>query len=76
MCEICKKYICPPSCPSYDGSSAEHGKRIAVCSICAESIYRDDRYFASSRVVLCARCYAREQRARVLGARPLKKLKI
>ena len=41
MCEICRKYRCPPNCPSYEGRSAEFGWRIAVreyggCAICEE----------------------------------------
>ena len=75
MCDICKKFICPPACPSYDGRSAEHGKRIAVCAICKEPIYLGDLYFASTKLILCSRCYAREQRARVLAARALKKIR-
>jgi hypothetical protein len=75
MCDICKKFICPPACPSYDGRSAEHGKRIADCAICKEPIYLGDLCFARTKLVLCSRGYAREQRARALAARPFKKLR-
>ena len=73
MCNICRKFICPPACPSYEGRSSERGLRVAVCRICGEFIYRGGGRFLNDRHPLCFDCYLRERRARALAARPLKK---
>ena len=38
MCRICRKYKCPPSCPEYDGESAERGVRIGYCALCGAAL--------------------------------------
>ena len=42
MCKICRKYKCPPSCPSYDGESAERGKRVGECALCGTTLCEYD----------------------------------
>ena len=59
MCEICRRFICPSSCPSYDGRSSEYGRRIGVCRRCGEDIYRGEAYFFGGRY-LCEKCRAKE----------------
>ena len=57
MCEICKRFICPPACPSYDGRSAEKGKRIAVCRVCGAELYADSDFFVKGATFLCKICH-------------------
>lgn len=60
MCEICKRFICPASCPSYEGRSSEYGRRIGVCRRCGEELYSEDgAYFLRGRY-LCRRCRSKE----------------
>ena len=56
MCRICGKYICPTSCPSYDGESAELGKRIAFCSLCGGSLREYDYVRFYYGKPYCAEC--------------------
>ena len=56
VCDICEKYICPPSCPSYKGDSAEFGKAVAICRKCGRYIYADDDYFRDKTGRTCSDC--------------------
>ena len=56
MCEICRRFICPPTCPSYEGRSAEYGRRRGVCRRCGEELYRSDEIFGG-RLCLCRSCF-------------------
>ena len=44
MCEICGQYFCYPSCPAYDGRSAELGKYLFRCAKCGERMFEADNY--------------------------------
>ncbi|MBE6531877.1 MAG: hypothetical protein E7679_07340 [Ruminococcaceae bacterium] len=57
MCRICGKYICPPSCPSYDGESAEMGKMIGRCSECGVRLCEYDDIVYSYGKPYCVDCY-------------------
>ena len=59
MCEICGGYFCYPSCPSYDGDSAELGKRLFWCSSCECAIHEADDYTVDGNDVYCAECARR-----------------
>lgn len=59
MCRICKRYRCPPNCPSYEGRSAEYGMRIGFCRVCGGEVYEEDR-IALGRSSLCLECAERE----------------
>lgn len=61
MCEICRKYRCPPSCPSYEGRSAEFGWRLAVCRICGRSLYEGDVIREYAGRAVCGECAEREE---------------
>lgn len=59
MCEICRKYRCPPNCPSYEGRSAEYGRRVGVCRLCGRSLYVGDAIRESGKGVACDKCAAK-----------------
>ena len=56
MCDICGGYFCYPSCPSYNGDSAEFGRRLFCCSQCGCSIYEADEYTVDEDNVYCEEC--------------------
>ena len=56
MCQICRKYKCPPSCPSYDGESAERGVRVAFCAACGSSLCEYDYIEYSYGKPYCCDC--------------------
>ena len=58
MCEICRRFICPSSCPSYEGRSSEYGRRIGVCRRCGGSVY-GEAYLFGGRYI-CSECRAKE----------------
>lgn len=63
MCGICGKFICPSSCPSFDGESAEYGKRIGYCAGCGISLceYEDIEYsYGKPYCSECATKYTEE----------------
>ncbi len=57
MCRICGKYICPPACPSYDGESAERGRRIGFCASCNRTLCEYDYIGYSNGKPYCLDCY-------------------
>ena len=69
MCRICGKFICPPPCPSYDGESAERGKKIAVCTACECSICEYDEIRFKYGFPYCLDCFneIREDTTQNLG---------
>lgn len=62
MCEICRKYRCPPNCPSYEGRSAEYGRRIAVCGACGRSLYEEDIIREYGGRAVCDECAEKAER--------------
>lgn len=56
MCEICRKYLCPPGCPSFVGRSAEFGRRLFRCAGCGANIYEDDDYVLDYGKPYCLEC--------------------
>lgn len=60
MCRICRRYRCPPNCPSYEGRSAEYGRRVGVCRVCGGEVYEEDRSVLGVSS-LCLECAEREQ---------------
>ena len=56
MCKMCKRYRCPPNCPSYEGRSAEYGKAVASCRMCGAILYEGDNIFTFGTLALCRRC--------------------
>ena len=62
MCRICGKYKCPPSCPEYEGESAERGKRVGVCHICGVGLCEYDDIVYSYGKPYCMACYKDRER--------------
>ena len=56
MCKICRKYKCPPRCPSYDGESAERGKRVGYCTLCGTTLCEYDYFEYSYGKPYCYEC--------------------
>ena len=59
MCAICRRYICPSACPSFEGASAELGRRLSVCTSCGGAIYESDEYVINYGKPYCKRCAER-----------------
>ena len=57
MCRICGKYICPASCPEYEGRSAERGVMIGLCGGCGGRICEYDFFVYSYGKPYCLDCY-------------------
>ena len=62
MCRICGKYICPPACPSYEGESAERGRRTGWCRGCGEALFEYDEVRYSGGKPYCFACYIEVER--------------
>ena len=56
MCEICGQYFCYPSCPAYDGRSAELGKYLFRCAKCGERMFEADNYTIYNGKPFCDDC--------------------
>ena len=56
MCDICRRYICPPRCPSFVGRSAEFGRAIFRCASCGRRIYENDDYVINYGKPYCYKC--------------------
>lgn len=56
MCDICRRYRCPPNCPSYKGWSAEYGERQAICTCCGVFLYAADDALEVRGRVMCVEC--------------------
>lgn len=56
MCEICGQYFCYPSCPFFDGTSAELGRRLFSCAMCGKNIYEVDDYTIYKGRTFCSVC--------------------
>ena len=59
MCAICRRYICPSACPSFEGASAELGRRLSVCTSCGGAIYESDEYVINYGKPYCKSCFER-----------------
>ena len=59
MCQICGKYICPSTCPSYSGRSAERGRKIGECSLCGAFLCEYDTSKYSYGKPYCHKCYVK-----------------
>ena len=56
ICEICRQYRCPASCPEFDGYIPGMGKPIGVCEICGCGVYEDDEYYLVNGKFICRDC--------------------
>ena len=56
LCIICRRYLCPPACPSYKGVSPLKGRPIGQCEECERYIYGDDEGYFTERAVYCEEC--------------------
>ncbi len=56
MCEICRQFLCPSSCPSYFGYSAELGARLFRCAGCGEWIHEEEDYIIDYGKPYCLCC--------------------
>ncbi|MBP3314184.1 MAG: hypothetical protein J6M03_00035 [Clostridia bacterium] len=68
MCEICRRFICPPACPSYNGRNVEYGRRRGVCASCGKELYSSDEIYGSFTKILCKKCYLAKARLRRASA--------
>ena len=56
MCEYCKQYECPPSCPSFDGYVSWLGSPTFICEMCEGKIYEGDVHYVRGDRALCEDC--------------------
>lgn len=59
MCEVCGQYFCYPSCPSYEGESAELGSPLFRCVKCGMRLFRSDNYTIYNGRFFCEECLKR-----------------
>ena len=53
---MCGQYICPSSCPEFDGFVAGLGSSLGECFVCSARVYEDDEYFVKDNKILCEVC--------------------
>ena len=56
ICDECKKYVCPSSCPSFGGRGVGTEAMIGECTRCQVRLYSDDAYFEREGRHICAEC--------------------
>ena len=56
MCEVCGQYVCPSSCPSFDGYIVGLGDPCGECSVCESRLYDDEATFSYDGKTVCAEC--------------------
>lgn len=56
-CDVCGKYICAPSCPSYAGKRIGYGEILGICVICKRAIYANEKYVRKPEMIFCEECY-------------------
>lgn len=61
MCEICHKYKCSSGCPSYEGESAELGRRVCFCEGCGVTLYEYEEICYSYGKPYCIDCLLKEK---------------
>lgn len=56
ICDECKQYVCPSSCPSYEGRSLNSSELVGACSRCDEILFFGDEYYRREGGILCREC--------------------
>lgn len=56
MCEFCRQFPCPPSCPNFTPTAC------TVCDECGAKIYEGGDYYIISGTVLCPECIENSRR--------------
>ena len=56
ICEICKQYSCPASCPEFDGYVTGLGESIGACELCGCRAYEDEECYAVNGKIICQDC--------------------
>lgn len=56
ICEICRNYRCPPSCPGYTGHLPGLGRPIGICAVCGETLREDDGAYNYKSRLICESC--------------------
>lgn len=52
MCELCRRYVCPPRCPN----AAYEPLVFSECEECGAEIYDGDAYYAIGELKFCESC--------------------
>ena len=58
MCDICRRYRCPPGCPN----NTEEEKIFDYCSLCREPIYDGEDYYCIDDNAFCEECVSDSRR--------------
>lgn len=54
MCRVCKRLICPPSCPNFEGER-KTGRRIR-CVMCGEALTAESGFYQRHGFPYCEDC--------------------
>lgn len=56
ICDICNQYVCPSSCPSFEGKLASLGASLGRCFYCSSNAYENDGHHSYNGKILCDEC--------------------
>lgn len=56
ICDYCKNYVCPSTCPSFDGYMPSLGESVAICSTCEQRLYEDEEIYCYNDKYICKEC--------------------
>ena len=56
ICDYCGHYVCPSSCPSFNGRLISLGTAVGKCHICSSNVYRDEAHHVHDGRILCEDC--------------------
>ena len=56
ICECCQKYVCPSSCPNFNGYEALLGQAQSRCSLCEGKIYDEEESYSYEGKSICQEC--------------------
>lgn len=54
MCKVCKRMICPPTCPNFE--SNDRSARILRCASCGKALRRGDGFYQKNGFPYCEDC--------------------
>ena len=56
ICDYCQKYVCPSSCPNFEGYEVGLGYSQKRCSLCEGRIYDEEQYYSYEGKTVCQEC--------------------
>ena len=56
ICDCCGFYICPSSCPNFNGRLVSLGYPIGECYNCLSDVYSEEPHHVHDGRILCEKC--------------------